>query len=510
MYSKLKCIHVIFFLIVFHQGYGQFSIDYSFGSGGEYHDNDQINEGPFDIIDFIELPSKELLVYGNKKLSATFGSKADIMLVKLNEDGSTDLDFATNGIFRYGFENQFNRIEKAIVFDDGKILIAGAASISGNMHGFILKLNSDGSLDNGFQTGGILIMPSLVNNGQESITDILIKSSGIYIAYNKGHSVYPARSYALLAKLDLEGNVDESFGVNGFLEFPTESEEYAHDFFKLIPTKNNKVLALLGLGTQGQLELYRCNTDGTIDDEFSDNGKFNFTGNPKSIVSTADYKLILPINSPTGTIVIGLDDDGHYDPDFGLNGIAEIDSKDLNSVYIYPDGSLLFAGTTALQMGNGFAGLIKLTKQGDLDLSFSSNGTQIISADPSAGANEVIKPSVVGNRFYVLSKQLLFPQLVIVSSLCRIDESITSNIYSLSGEDKLRVYPNPFSNQLKIKDSSFESPPQLLEVYDSSGKLVFKTPYKSEINLITLPPSTYILKTKFLNGKENMTRVIKQ
>jgi uncharacterized delta-60 repeat protein len=79
--------------------------------------------------------------------SKTFA--ADFFVVRYTTSGNLDTSFSGDGIFT--FDNGSNEIARAIkVQSDGKILVAGQSTGTW----LIIRLNTDGTLDTGFGTGG--------------------------------------------------------------------------------------------------------------------------------------------------------------------------------------------------------------------------------------------------------------------------------------------------------------------------------------------------------------------
>jgi uncharacterized delta-60 repeat protein len=116
---------------------------------------------------------------------------------RLNPDGSRDTSFNIGS----GFNSNVNSIT---VQSDGKILVGGYfTNYNGVTQNFIARLNSDGSLDFGFNTGGGF------NNAARSIVlqeDGKIVVVGYFISYNGGSQNY-------IARLNPDGTLDTSFNI---------------------------------------------------------------------------------------------------------------------------------------------------------------------------------------------------------------------------------------------------------------------------------------------------------
>lgn len=114
------------------------------------------------------------------------GSRSTI--IKLNKDGSYNQNFGQDGKFIINIDPTIPSMPpgsehcyKLIILDDGKILAAGAT----NTGSYLMKLNSDGSLDEEFGFGGIVEHNypnsdfAIQNNGK-----IIVGGTNYLSAYN--------------------------------------------------------------------------------------------------------------------------------------------------------------------------------------------------------------------------------------------------------------------------------------------------------------------------------------
>lgn len=99
-----------------------------------------------------------LLLQDDNKLIISNGEGADFNMARCNADGSIDNTFGTNGIVTTDFGMGRNEIIKAMALQpDGKIIAAGVSFLDFNKKQFALaRYNSNGSLDTGFGTNGIV------------------------------------------------------------------------------------------------------------------------------------------------------------------------------------------------------------------------------------------------------------------------------------------------------------------------------------------------------------------
>lgn len=85
------------------------------------------------------------------------GNKTDIAVARYNLDGSFDTSFNSTGVRRLPIGSSNEAAAKVIQQADGKLVLAGNTLTSSGMHTAVVRMNTDGSLDAGFGTGGIVV-----------------------------------------------------------------------------------------------------------------------------------------------------------------------------------------------------------------------------------------------------------------------------------------------------------------------------------------------------------------
>jgi uncharacterized delta-60 repeat protein len=139
----------------------------------------------------------------------------DITVVRLREDGDIDASFGTNGVFNF-----VNPLGSDFAYDmellsDGKLLITGATSLSvTNTQFALIRLTSDGVLDDTFGTGGIFTFD--LDAGEDYSRQVLVTDDGYIMV---GSSMVPnmMNNRIGLVKCTLTGELDSQFGSEGFM-----------------------------------------------------------------------------------------------------------------------------------------------------------------------------------------------------------------------------------------------------------------------------------------------------
>ncbi|WP_457637863.1 hypothetical protein [Oceanithermus sp.] len=110
------------------------------------------------------------------------GSDYDLVIAKLLPDGSLDTSFGGNGYVSFddiggGGTPGSDRAFSLAVDADGRLLVAGRAFVAGDSDDLIVaRLNPDGSLDEKFASGGVFVYDG--GNGNDGAFELALDSSG--------------------------------------------------------------------------------------------------------------------------------------------------------------------------------------------------------------------------------------------------------------------------------------------------------------------------------------------
>jgi len=264
-------------------------------------------------------------------------------LVRLNPDGSIDYSFDIG--------MGFNREVKTIALQpDGKILVGGDfTEFDGNIHNKLVRLNSDGSLDESFDIGiGF-------DHGVNSIVvqqDSKILVKGFFNNF-KGQGV------GKVIRLDIDGNKDTSFD---FAEFENLGLSTG-----ILLQSDGKIL--LGGYFDGEFKVYRFNSDGSIDNSFDVGTGFNYPIN--DIALQQDEKILVVgsfdfVNGQSQKRMTRLNHDGSIDSSFTSPWTGFTSS--LSKIILQPDGKIIVFGRFSGQLQKG---MVRLNVDGSHDTNFT-------------------------------------------------------------------------------------------------------------------------------------------
>ncbi|MDU0113606.1 tandem-95 repeat protein [Psychrosphaera aquimarina] len=209
----------------------QFVLDSSFADGGITNINTYGDNSSSDYLAdaAIDDNGSNFMLLNSFALSS---GKSFIVIAKTNSNGAYDTDFGHNGIKFIDFENLHdnNIIDQngESLFEDqsliaamtgtkvipvttigandyGKIYVTGSQDNGSELLPFVIRLNSDGSLDNTFSTDGKY---ERTITGDDTIAlDLLLHSDGyLYLASNSANTTAAGSKTLKIDKLDVNGD----------------------------------------------------------------------------------------------------------------------------------------------------------------------------------------------------------------------------------------------------------------------------------------------------------------
>ena len=266
---------------------------------------------------------------------------------------------------------------------DGKILVAGSSGEGGGIWKFALvRYNTDGSLDTSFSGDGKLT--TATGTGEDNGNSVTVQADGkILVA---GDSYNGSTLDFALVRYNTDGSLDTSFSGDGIL---TTAIGTGHDNGNSVTVQADGKILVAGdsdTGTNSDFALVRYNTDGSLDNSFSGDGKLTTaigTGQDygNSITVQADGRILVAGYSYNGPnfdfALVRYNTDGSLDTSFSGDGILTTaigTGQDYGrSVTVQADGKILVAGASFNGTSSDFA-LVRYNSDGSLDTSFSGDG----------------------------------------------------------------------------------------------------------------------------------------
>lgn len=237
------------------------SLDTSFGDDGTLRF--PVGAVKSFVMDMAQQPDGKILLGGRTWDNVS----GDFALVRLNEDGSFDDTFGTNGISRLE-TTEAEASESIALLDDGKILMVGYKDDDLTA----ARFNTDGSLDTSFGANGWAVVPFY--DLASYADDLAIQDDGkIVIA---GFALNGENRFQVVStRLNADGSIDNSFGNNGLVIFNVGEW---NDFGEGVAIQNDGKILIGGhkwisnIQQKHDLFVARLNTDGSLDTSYGDNG----------------------------------------------------------------------------------------------------------------------------------------------------------------------------------------------------------------------------------------------
>ena len=190
-------------------------VDLSFNGG--YQIVSSTDYDSYYAFDIEVLSSDKILIAGLYYTGSFFSSNTYIFLVQLNLDGSFDNSFSTDGKYALGGLPSEHNVARAMeIQPDGKIIIAGyymnpTYPEESDIYLEVIRLNYDKSLDSTFNNTGYY--RTKINGNNCRVMDVLFTEEGKIIC--AGYGTEGNKDFSFLLQLNSDGSVDNNFGSGG-------------------------------------------------------------------------------------------------------------------------------------------------------------------------------------------------------------------------------------------------------------------------------------------------------
>ncbi len=504
------------------------SWDESFGIGGiAYVNNDRLRT--YRNYFAIQSDGKIICTAQYVPVSGDFLS----CIFRLNTDGSLDSSFGNSGMDTVRID-KLNSPTGIVVQPDGKIVVSGdvGKNIYDEKRTYIYRLMEDGGLDPSFGEGGIV-----VNNDPNSMHSaaLIIRPDGKLIIGSTSN-LYGEFYYYQLRSFNPDGSVDAGFGDNGIANF--DFDHLAIEMKAMVLQPDGKIDCA---GTAGpdwfQMALCRFNEDGTIDAGFGDNGGVITPYLESKHVENYDIKL-----QPDGKIITtGVDlntsqwplllvrymPNGSLDQDFGDNGITATynspSSITGNNVHVLNDGKILVTGISTTIGGDVFLMLARYNGDNVLAANFkdvkavankntitvtwqtlNESGIKSFTVERSSNANDYVGINTVPAKGVASNYSYTDKNPLDGISYYRIRENAVNGTNTFSPVVKvvfndngiISLYPNPAKNTVTVKGLN-KNINAVIKITDMQGREIssqnFTQSSSAILNIRALAQGTYFV-----------------
>lgn len=287
----------------------------------------------------------------------------------INSIVATTTDGTINSNFNIGFG--FNsQVFTSAVQSDGKVILGGAfTAYSGSSYSRIIRLNSNGTIDNTFNPG---------TGFNSDVYSLLIQSDNKILA-GGNFGTYSGSSVNRLVRLNTNGTIDATYnvgtGASGIV-------------YSLATQSDNKILVVGAMATYSGSTvnfLFRTNDSGVRDTTYNTGGGLSTTA--VKVLVQSDGKIVAAGNFTTysgsgtnATRIVRTNISGTRDTTF--NPGAGFNSS-VTAAELQPDGKIVAAGNFTTYSGSSYTRIVRLNTSGTIDNTLNPgtgfdafNGTQ--------------------------------------------------------------------------------------------------------------------------------------
>jgi uncharacterized delta-60 repeat protein len=342
------------------------ALDPSFGNGGFVITDFDSKE---DVARAVVIqPDGKVVVAGH----ATVGGDEDFAVARYTATGNLDTNFSGDGKATIGFGGDDEASDIAL-HDDGKLVLVGQ-STQGLFSDFdfaVARLNIDGSLDNSFNGDGKFTSGFLGGDHAEAVA---IQTDGKIVAAGGNH----------VERYLPNGLLDTSFGGAGIYHVASSDE------LRDIAAQPDGKIVLLGthksLDNTFKFSFWRLNPDASLDTTFDGDGDAFFDlhsifGTGTDLALQPDGRLLALGSSGRSQVLMRiwpdatLDTGGQQTMGYAESGLGLGSDETANGMALQPDGKIVVAGEISNQAGTeSDLALARFLSDGQLDDSFGNHG----------------------------------------------------------------------------------------------------------------------------------------
>lgn len=402
----------------------------------------------------------KILVAGHSFNSSNY----DFAVVRYNSDGSIDTSFGNNGIAITPIGSGDEKARAVAMQNDGKIVVAGYTYSGSSDAIAVVRYNSNGSLDNSFDTDGIVVTAEGGYNEYAQAVGIqadgkIVVAGGVYYINN-----FDVR----LVRYNSNGTKDNSFDGDGMLR--TAVTANYNDYANAMVIQPDGKIVIGGFSNDGlnaDFLLIRYHADGTPDNSFSSDGivssnlfgSFYEYGNGLTI--QADGKLLLcgnTNNSNYDFVTLRYTTAGSLDSTFDNDGVVVTDFGTLTdmghavAVAVTSNGRVVVAGYRNVGTPLKFV-VVKYKSNGSADSTFDSDG--IVTTDFGTSGDDAGQAIAIqtDGKILVAGGSYGTQNSIAVARYNNGTGGTSTSVLLSEGVAELKCYPNPFSTQLHIESS---------------------------------------------------------
>lgn len=311
-------------------------------------------------------------------------------VLRLNSNGSLDNSFDADGKTFFTVSPAGYDEAAAITINSGKMILTGYSRNTGDFDFSVVRLNNDGSMDAGFDGDGKLLLP-VQPGSDDRPTDIAVNGNNKILIC--GYSEDATEDF-IVVRLNTDGSIDDGFDVDGkAIIHVSDDRDYA---YRLVVQPDNKVLVAGNttlVSRDVDYSIVRINNNGTLDNNFDGDGIKIFTimanGNDRctGLQLLPNGEILITGNSYSNVVDVAeyynysaalLNSNGNFDNSFDSDGKLLIDPGTIddaaNAVIIQANGFIVTAGKSFYSEYRTYSPFLRVKKNGNTDNNFDGDG----------------------------------------------------------------------------------------------------------------------------------------
>lgn len=447
-------------------------------------------------------------------------------LARFNANGTPDLTLNAKGYSEFNlFPNANEYGYTPEILANGKILIPlGKPAGFNGIH--VLRLNNNGSIDSTFGTNGIANHPVALNTEQ---TSLAVQTDGKIVIGGLCNNIFPATGNGFfIARFNANGSVDSTFNGVGYVTDALNNSGSTTARKLVIDNTGNSYLC--GASIQASVfvtTILSVTANGALNTAFDSDGLLYYNHNQQfttsdDMVLDANGKLLVCGSCSYGggnsyrNLVLRLNANGTLDNSFNSNGFFEFQPDTisiLTSIAIDKKNKIVLGGSIARNLGASKMAIYRLNTNGSLDTTFNNTGKYSLTWGTDDKIQEVLlqadeKIIGVGDVYGLTNAYTSIGAI-------RLTFNAASNAIIGNGiaTNDFFYYPNPFNDRLHLSINPCAGDiPANYKIYTLSGLLlesgVFTTNH-IEINSTDWQSGAYILEVSNAEKAVNYFRLLK-
>jgi len=453
------------------------SLDITYGIGGKVTNNLGENAQAYDSV--LQADGK-LIVVGD---TYSIAPGSSFLISRYLTDGSLDTTFNGSG-YTSLLARDHAMASGVAVQSDGKIVVVGTAMAPGGTGSnssdmMVVRLNADGSLDTSFGDSGIQVV---VLPYSQNLRDVLIQSDGKIVAGGLFTWLSnPNADTPGLIRFNANGSIDTSYGENGYVYTPGV---FRGEITKMHFAEDESIVALGRTFIINNYLILKYDSNGSLINSFGPNGTGivqvpitegnvgNFTFAPDgsfygggAIISGNKTNTFVTKYFPNGTIDHSFADNGKLIKDIGIiNGIDYLSG--VVDLALDKNNQLLLGLSCGIGTNYDF-GLLSYSPEGVLNTAFGNNGLFITNF---GAGHDYFETMVVqeDNKIILIGNKGL-------QVLARINNaSILSTDSAVANAAQIYISPNPVNDDTSLVVALQKQTVISSELVDSKGTFIGK------------------------------------